>query len=127
MLLTRAQQPLAHRRGSVSAPLMTGLLSQDIPVQPLALLTARGRFTGHVHTTPLALLERAGQRCVAAIFGEVPGPARATETEMVRSFGVDAATMNQLTMAALLPRGALTGILGSMSSQPRARRPGAPP
>ncbi len=83
----------------------------------------------------------------------------ATETEMVRSYGVDAATMNQMmrpmrlmsvdqvvaeglgalnanrpmhitgrlnrTMASLLPRGAFTRMLGSMTAQLRARQAAA--
>jgi short-subunit dehydrogenase len=83
----------------------------------------------------------------------------ATETEMVRSYGVDAATMNQMmrpmrlmsvdqvvaeglgalnanrpahitgrvnrTMASLLPRGAFTRMLGSMSAQLRAKQTAA--
>jgi hypothetical protein len=46
----------------------------------------------------------------------------ATETEMVRSYRVDAATR---TMASLLPRGAFTRMLGSMSAQLRAKQTAA--
>jgi deazaflavin-dependent oxidoreductase (nitroreductase family) len=50
---------------------MTTPLAQGITVRPLALLTVRGRSSGRFHTMPVAVLERGGQRWVAAIFGEV--------------------------------------------------------
>jgi deazaflavin-dependent oxidoreductase (nitroreductase family) len=55
----------------LASPLMTTLLAQGIAVRPLALLTVRGRSSGRLHTTPVAVLERGGQRWVAAMFGEV--------------------------------------------------------
>ena len=55
----------------LASPVMARLLARGITLRPLALLTVRGRATGRLHTTPVAVLDRGGHRWVAAIFGEV--------------------------------------------------------
>jgi deazaflavin-dependent oxidoreductase (nitroreductase family) len=55
----------------LATPFMTRLLARGVTIRPLALLTVRGRSTGRHYTAPVAVLERAGQFWVAALFGEV--------------------------------------------------------
>jgi deazaflavin-dependent oxidoreductase (nitroreductase family) len=42
-----------------------------VPLGPLVPLTVRGRTSGQQRTTPVALVERDGQRWIVATFGEV--------------------------------------------------------
>lgn len=52
--------PLAHR-----------LLRMGARLGPNALLTVRGRRTGELRTTPVALVEVGGRRWIAGTFGDV--------------------------------------------------------
>jgi deazaflavin-dependent oxidoreductase (nitroreductase family) len=52
-------------------PIARRLLRVGIPLGPNALLTVRGRKTGALRTTPVALLEVGGRRWVIGTFGDV--------------------------------------------------------
>ena len=47
------------------------LLNSGLPVGPLRLLTHRGRKSGTIYTTPVALVQQDGTRWLVAAFGEV--------------------------------------------------------
>jgi deazaflavin-dependent oxidoreductase (nitroreductase family) len=51
--------------------LLKGLLQAGIPMGPLALLAVRGRKSGKVYTTPVALVQQGHERWLVAAFGEV--------------------------------------------------------
>ena len=51
--------------------ILRGLLRAGLPLGPLVLLSVRGRKTGKVYTTPVALLEKHGTCRLVAAFGEV--------------------------------------------------------
>jgi deazaflavin-dependent oxidoreductase (nitroreductase family) len=52
-------------------PIALRLIRLGVPMGPNALLTVRGRKTGLMRTTPVALVEVRGRRWVIAPFGEV--------------------------------------------------------
>jgi deazaflavin-dependent oxidoreductase (nitroreductase family) len=52
-------------------PIAQRLLRVGIPLGPNALLTVRGRKSGQLRTTPIALVEVNGRRWVQSPFGEV--------------------------------------------------------
>lgn len=64
----RFQMTVAMRIGTT---LLRALLRVGFPLGPLVLLSVRGRKTGKIYTTPVALLERNGTRWLVAAFGEV--------------------------------------------------------
>lgn len=51
--------------------LLRFLLHAGMPMGPLKLLTHRGRKSGRLYSTPVALVERDGIRWLVAAFGEV--------------------------------------------------------
>lgn len=51
--------------------LLKFLLRVGLPMGPLKLLTHRGRKSGRLYTTPVALVEENGNRWLVAAFGEV--------------------------------------------------------
>jgi deazaflavin-dependent oxidoreductase (nitroreductase family) len=55
----------------VASRVVAGLLGVGLPVGPLTLLTVRGRSSGQLRTTPVALLEDDGRRWLVAVYGEV--------------------------------------------------------
>lgn len=52
-------------------PIALRLLRLGVPIGPNALLTVRGRKSGLMRTTPVALVEVGGRRWVIAPFGDV--------------------------------------------------------
>jgi deazaflavin-dependent oxidoreductase (nitroreductase family) len=52
-------------------PLARRLLGAGLPLGPNALLTVRGRKSGQLRTTPVALVEINGRRWIIGTFGEV--------------------------------------------------------
>jgi deazaflavin-dependent oxidoreductase (nitroreductase family) len=62
------QMTRAMRIGTV---ILRFLLAAGVPMGPLQLLSHRGRKTGTLYTTPVALVERNGTRWLVAAFGEV--------------------------------------------------------
>jgi deazaflavin-dependent oxidoreductase (nitroreductase family) len=52
-------------------PIARFLLTAGIPLGPNALITIRGRKSGLLRTTPLAIIEVAGRRWIWAPWGEV--------------------------------------------------------
>lgn len=50
---------------------LRALLRVGVPMGPLVLLSVRGRKTGKLYTTPVALVEQNGTRWLVAAFGEV--------------------------------------------------------
>lgn len=52
-------------------PIATRLLAARMPLGPNRLITIRGRKTGRLRTTPLAIIEVGGRRWVWAPWGEV--------------------------------------------------------
>lgn len=67
-MLKPFQMSRAMRIGTV---ILRFLLAAGIPMGPLQLLSHRGRKTGTLYTTPVALVERNGTRWLVAAFGEV--------------------------------------------------------
>ena len=55
----------------IGTTILTALLRAGLPFGPLTLLSVRGRKSGKVSTTPVALVERDGTRWLVAAFGEV--------------------------------------------------------
>lgn len=55
----------------VGTAVLTGLLRIGLPLGSLMLLSVRGRKSGNVYTTPVALVEHRGTRWLVAAFGEV--------------------------------------------------------
>lgn len=51
--------------------LLKTLLQAGIPLGPLALLSVRGRRSGTLYTTPVALVQHGHERWLVAAFGEV--------------------------------------------------------
>jgi deazaflavin-dependent oxidoreductase (nitroreductase family) len=66
-----------HLRGRVPAvvpifnPLAMRLLAVGVPLGPNALLTVRGRKSGSLRTTPVAVVALDGRRWIIGTFGEV--------------------------------------------------------
>lgn len=56
---------------SIFNPIASRLIRGGIPLGPNALLSVRGRKTGQLRTTGVALVEVAGQRWVVGTFGDV--------------------------------------------------------
>jgi len=56
---------------SVGTATIKTFLRLGIPMGSLALLSVRGRKSGKVYTTPVALVERGQERWLVAAFGEV--------------------------------------------------------
>ena len=52
-------------------PIARRLLGVGLPMGPNALLTVRGRTTGQLRTTPVALVDVDGRRWVIGTFGDV--------------------------------------------------------
>ena len=55
----------------IGSTILTALLRAGLPFGSLTLLSVRGRKSGKVYTTPVALVERSGTRWLVATFGEV--------------------------------------------------------
>ncbi len=55
----------------IGTAILRALLQAGLPMGPLVLLSVRGRKTGKVYTTPVALVEKNGTRWLVAAFGEV--------------------------------------------------------
>jgi deazaflavin-dependent oxidoreductase (nitroreductase family) len=55
----------------IGTAILHTLLNAGLPLGPLVLLSVRGRKTGRIYTTPVALLEKNGTRWLVAAFGEV--------------------------------------------------------
>src|SRR5437773_10378640 len=55
----------------VFSPLALRLIRMGVPLGPNALLTVRGRYSGLMRTTAVAVLARGGRRWVIGTFGEV--------------------------------------------------------
>ncbi len=55
----------------IGTAILRTLLRARLPLGPLALLSVRGRKTGNIYTTPVALVKRDGQWWLVAAFGEV--------------------------------------------------------
>lgn len=51
--------------------LLKALLRAGMPIGPLALLSVRGRKSGKVYTTPVALVHQGHERWLVVAFGEV--------------------------------------------------------
>ena len=51
--------------------LLKALLRAGVPMGPLALLSVRGRKSGRVYATPVALVQQGSERWLVAAFGEV--------------------------------------------------------
>jgi deazaflavin-dependent oxidoreductase (nitroreductase family) len=51
--------------------MLTALLRAGVPFGSLTLLSVRGRKSGKVYATPVALVERSGSSFLVAAFGEV--------------------------------------------------------
>lgn len=52
-------------------PIVSRLLRVGAPFGPNVLLTVRGRKTGAERTTPIALIEKGGQRWLVSVYGDV--------------------------------------------------------
>ena len=52
-------------------PVLRRLLKMGVPMGPNGLLTVRGRRSGLMRTTPVAVVERDGRRWVVGTFGDV--------------------------------------------------------
>ena len=52
-------------------PLLKRLLRWGVPMGPNGLLTVRGRKSGLMRTTPVAVVEAAGKRWIIGTFGDV--------------------------------------------------------
>jgi deazaflavin-dependent oxidoreductase (nitroreductase family) len=55
----------------IGTAILTAMLRAGLPFGPLVLLSVRGGKSGHVYTTPVALVEQRGTRWLVAAFGEV--------------------------------------------------------
>jgi len=55
----------------IGSTVLTALLRAGVPLGSLTLLSVRGRKSGKISTTPVALVERDGTRFLVAAFGEV--------------------------------------------------------
>ena len=53
------------------SPLALRLIRMGVPLGPNALITVRGRNSGLMRTTPVAVLDRGGRRWVIGTFGDV--------------------------------------------------------
>lgn len=51
--------------------LLKALLRAGVPLGPLVLLSVRGRKSGKISTTPVALVQHGNERWLVAAFGEV--------------------------------------------------------
>ena len=75
--VTTAPAPAARGRARVPSfvpvlnPIARGLLRLGLPLGPNALLSVRGRKTGLLRTTPVALVEVDGRRWVSSPYGDV--------------------------------------------------------
>jgi deazaflavin-dependent oxidoreductase (nitroreductase family) len=56
---------------SAMNPLVRGMLRLGAPMDPMILLTVRGRKTGRPRTTPVGMFEKDGRRWLFAQFGAV--------------------------------------------------------
>jgi deazaflavin-dependent oxidoreductase (nitroreductase family) len=55
----------------IGSTILTALLRAGMPLGSLTLLSVRGRKSGKMYTTPVALVERDGTSFLVAAFGEV--------------------------------------------------------
>jgi deazaflavin-dependent oxidoreductase (nitroreductase family) len=55
----------------IGSTVLTALLRAGVPLGSLALFSVRGRKSGKMSTTPVALVEQNGTRFLVAAFGEV--------------------------------------------------------
>ncbi|GHO96054.1 hypothetical protein KSF_061020 [Reticulibacter mediterranei] len=55
----------------IGTAILTALLRAGFPLGPLTLLSVRGRKSGKVYTTPVALVEQDGRSFLVAAFGVV--------------------------------------------------------
>jgi deazaflavin-dependent oxidoreductase (nitroreductase family) len=55
----------------IGSAMLTALLRAGLPLGSLTLLSVRGRKSGKISTTPVALVEQDGTRFLVAAFGEV--------------------------------------------------------
>jgi deazaflavin-dependent oxidoreductase (nitroreductase family) len=66
--VTPAYRVPAHSR--LTNSIIERLLRIGIPIPPMILLTVRGRRTGQLRTTPVALFQHEGHRYLFSTFGE---------------------------------------------------------
>ncbi|MCI0709142.1 MAG: nitroreductase family deazaflavin-dependent oxidoreductase [Chloroflexi bacterium] len=59
------------RSMQIGTAVLAALIRAGVPVGPLRLLSVRGRKSGKIYTTPIALVEEHGDRYLVAPFGEV--------------------------------------------------------
>lgn len=75
--MTTQPTPASARRPRVPGfvpifnPIARRLMRWGVPIGPNALLTVRGRRTGLLRTTPVAVVEVGGTRWIVGTFGEV--------------------------------------------------------
>lgn len=62
---------LMTRSMRIGSIVLTALLRAGFPLGSLTLLSVRGRKSGKIYTTPVALVERDGTSFLVAAFGEV--------------------------------------------------------
>ena len=55
----------------IGSAMLTALLRAGVPLGALALFSVRGRKSGKIYTTPVALVEQDSTRFLVAAFGEV--------------------------------------------------------
>ncbi len=55
----------------IGTAMLKALLRAVVPMGPLVLLSVRGRKSGKVYTTPVALVQQGNERWLVAAFGEV--------------------------------------------------------
>ena len=82
------------------------LLRVGFPMGPLKLLSHRGRKSGRLYTTPVALVEENGTRWLVAAFGEVNwvnNVRAAGEAQLKRGFGSETIRVVELNPEAAAP------------------------
>jgi deazaflavin-dependent oxidoreductase (nitroreductase family) len=85
---------------TIFTPLAKLMLKLGIPLGPNGLVTIRGRTSGVPRTTPVALIEVGGRRCIWAPWGEVHwvrnlrAAREATITKRGRTYDVRATELN---------------------------------
>jgi deazaflavin-dependent oxidoreductase (nitroreductase family) len=69
---TQLRLARAPARTKLLNPITTTLMRLGVRPDPrMALLTIRGRKTGHDHTVPMGVFDRGGRKYIVAAFGEV--------------------------------------------------------
>ncbi len=80
----------------IGSTMLTALLRAGLPLGSLTLLSVRGRKSGKIYTTPVALVEQDGTSFLVAAFGEVSwvrnlratGQAQLTRRRRTEAIGV---------------------------------------